>query len=88
MSKKFEKNRSVDWRYLHVPLKYLLNFKGGANCNRMPKYREESYEEWKSGMKEWYIKNNWYEENSEALEKELSKEVFEAVKEQQKKMGK
>lgn len=87
MSKKFEKNRSVDWRYLHVPLKYLLNFKGGANCDRMPKYREESYEEWKSSMKEWYIKNNWYEENSEELEKELSKEVFDAVKKQQKKWG-
>ena len=86
MSKKFEKNRSVDWRYLHVPLKYLLKFKG-ANCDRYPKYREESYEEWKSGMKEWYIRNNWYEENSEELEKELSKEVFEGVREQQKKMG-
>lgn len=86
MSNKFEKNRSVDWRYLHVPLKYLLNFKG-ANCDRYPKYREESYEEWKNSMKEWYIRNNWYEENSEELEKELSKEVFEGVKEQQKKWG-
>lgn len=27
MSKKFTKNRSVDWRYLHVPLKY---------CNKVP----------------------------------------------------
>lgn len=86
MSKKFKKNRSVDLRYLHVPLKYLLNFKG-SNCNKYPKYREETYEEWKNGMLEWYAKNNWYEENSEALEKELSKEVFESVKEQQKKLG-
>ena len=43
MSKKFDKNRSVDWCYYHVPLKYLLKFKGGANCDRAVKYREETY---------------------------------------------
>lgn len=77
MSKKFGKNRSVDWRYLHVPLKYLLNFKGGKNHFRAPKYREESYEEWKSGM----IKSFGYiYDTPEKIEKELSKEAFEGVR--------
>jgi len=86
MSKKFEKNRSVDWRYLHVPLKYLLNFKG-ANCNKYPKYRNETYEEWKNGMLEWYAKNNWMNETKEEIEKYVTKEMFEEVKRQEKKWG-
>ena len=77
MSKKFEKNRSVDWRYLHVPVKYLTNFKGGENHYRAPKYREETYEEWKAGM----IKSFGYiYDTPEKIEKELSKEVFEGVR--------
>lgn len=86
MSKKFEKNRSVDWRYYHVPLKYLVKFKGGANCDRYPKYREQSYEEWKEQMIDWYAKSGWYD-TQEEIDKAVTKEVFEAVKKQQKEWG-
>ena len=86
MSKKFDKNRSVDWSYYHVPLKYLLKFKGGANCDRAVKYREETYEEWKKGMLEWYAKSGWYD-TQEEIDKAVTKEVFEAVKKQQKEWG-
>lgn len=86
MSKKFEKNRSVDWRYYHVPLKYLTKFKGGANCDRSPKYREQSYEEWKEQMIDWYAKSGWYD-TQEEIDKAVTKEVFEAVKKQQKEWG-
>lgn len=85
MGKKFEKNRSVDWRYYHVPLKYLLKFKG-ANCNRNPKYKEETYEEWRDGMKEWLVKNEWYD-TQEEIERATTKEVFESVKKQQEEWG-
>lgn len=85
MSKKFEKNRSVDWCYLHVPLKYITNFKG-SNCNRYPKYKEESYEEWRDTMREWLTKNKWYD-TQEEIERETTREVFEAVREQNKKWG-
>lgn len=85
MSKKFEKNRSVDLRYLHVPLKYLTNFKG-ANCNRYPKYKEETYEEWRDSMRKWLIENEWYD-TQEEIERETTKEVFEAVMKQQKEWG-
>lgn len=84
MSKKFEKNRSVDWRYLHVPVKYIL-FKG-ANCDRHPKYREESYEEWRKSMADWLKRNEWFE-TEEEIEKEVTKEVFDAVRRQQKEWG-
>ena len=86
MSKKFEKNRSVDWRYLHVPLKYITNFKGGQNHFRAPKYREETYEEWRDSMREWLIKNEWYD-TQEEIERDTTKEVFDAVKKQQKEWG-
>lgn len=77
MSKKFDKNRSVDWRYLHVPLKYITNFKGGANCDRAPKYRYETYEEWKQGMIDHF---DWFYDTEEK-KAELTKECYEKVKE-------
>ena len=84
MSKKFGKNRSVDWRYLHVPLKYMTNFKGGANCDRAIKYREETYEEWKSSMlKAW---GDIYD-TPEKIEKQLSKEAFESIRKWNKENG-
>lgn len=80
MSKKFEKNRSVDWRYLHVPVKYLTNFKGGANCNRYDKYRYETYEEWKEDF-------SWLYDTQEEIDKYLSKESYEKAKQFAKKNG-
>ena len=80
MSKKFEKNRLVDWRYLHVPIKYLTRYRGGANCDRAPKYREETYEEWKEKLIKWYP-------SKEEQDKNLTKEAFEACKEYEKKLG-
>lgn len=86
MSKKFDKNRSVDWRYYHVPLKYLTKFKGGANCDRSTKYREETYEEWREHMLDWYSKNNWYE-TQEEIENAVSEKTFEGVKKLEKEWG-
>ena len=77
MSKKFGKNRSVDWRYYHVPLKYLTKFKGGANCDRADKYRDETYEEWKKSMIEHW---GYIYDTPEKIEKELSKEAYEYCK--------
>ena len=77
MSKKFGKNRSVDWRYYHVPLKYLIKFKGGANCDRADKYRDETYEEWKKSMIEHW---GYIYDTPEKIEKELSKEAYEYCK--------
>lgn len=87
MSKKFGKNRSVDRSYYHIPLKYLTKFKGGANCDRHPKYREETYEEWREKMIEWYSKNKYYSDKPEEIERSTTKQVFENVKEFQRKCG-
>ena len=51
MSKKFNKNRSVDPRYLNVPVKYITSEKvKGANEGGADKYEYESYEEWRQGL--------------------------------------
>ena len=71
MAKKFNKNRSVDSRYLNVPIKYVLNYKG-ANIGSEDKYEDEPYEEWRRGMLDkWgHILN----------ESNVSREVFEEIK--------
>lgn len=76
MSKKFDKNRSVDWRYLHVPLKYITNFKGGSNCDRADRYRKETYEEWKEDMIKHF---SYIYDSQEVIDKELTKECFEHI---------
>lgn len=71
MAKKFNKNRSVDSRYLNVPIKYVLNYKG-ANIGSADKYEDESYEEWRRGMLD-----KWDDIINES---EVSREVFEKIK--------
>lgn len=52
MVNKFGKNRSVDHRYLNVPIKYVLNYIG-SNSDSPDKYRDETYEEWKERQQQW-----------------------------------
>lgn len=60
MSRKFEKNREVDSRYLNVPVKYILNYTG-ANEDGKDKYEFVSYEEWLKEINDFITENPVFE---------------------------
>ena len=74
---KFGKNRSVDHRYLNVPVKYIVANGGfnGANCDSPDKFRTETFEEWKKRQEEWLEENPIFKKYSD-----ISKEEYESWK--------
>jgi len=75
MSIKFGIFREVDHRYLNVPVKYILRYKG-ANEDGKDKYEYQTYEEWVETMADFFARNPWLDGGKGSL----TKEVYEAVK--------
>lgn len=72
MSRKFGKHREVDYRYLNVPIKYILNYTGKHEDGKNH-YRNMTYEEWVVLARDRYK----YFFSEEEIEKYTSREAYE-----------
>lgn len=70
---KFGKNRSVDYRYLNVPIKYILNYTGQHEDGK-DHWRNITYEEWREETKKFYKDFD----GSDATEDQLCREEYDA----------
>lgn len=70
---KFGKNRSVDYRYLNVPIKYILNYTGQHEDGK-DHYRNRTYDEW---LIDQYKLAEQFGEMVSLEKEDLSREAYE-----------